>query len=617
MLPIFLLFTLVWANPIQFPFGATIQGQHSQLPHELPFHDIDIDPLDRKPSMEPDTSLLKIGKDYAISSDLQVCNNLTMTQIFHKFPNATAADAAVTLTLCIGMVNFFNSGIGGGGYVTYADRITGDHISLDFRELAPGNIDMNMFTEDYQSKIGGLSIAVPGELKGLYELYKLKGSGTVSWEQLLQPVIQLGYDGWEIDEALAATLKLYEEIFVQINQDWDFVLDSKKKHVLQKGDFIKRPQLSKMLLELAQNGSVAPFYDPQHWIVKSMVKTIESYDGIITGTDFENYNVEVSKPLVQKIRSGFHNMPNNDLTILSSNGTSSGAALVSALKLMDKFNNVEGGDYLDETTYQLIETMKWLASARSRLGDNNNSTQLDYILSENWTENAYKKIMSGVSINETTKLKKFNTNTDFSFYEPMYEINEPHGTTHLSIVDKFGNAVSLTSTINLLFGSLVHDPLTGVIFNNEIDDFAQLNRTNTFNLTASYFNLIKPNKRPLSSMAPTIILNELGQVDFVVGASGGSRITTAVLQSIVRIYWYNIPLLETIAYPRMHHQLLPDIIETEDMSMIGRETISSLQNMGYTMTQHAPKSVVNAIKRVNGEWHAVSDYWRKRGISAV
>ncbi|KAG0659764.1 hypothetical protein C6P45_001747 [Maudiozyma exigua] len=610
-----------YANPLdqhRFIVDSTTPN-HAKLPHKLPFHDIDIDPLDRHPSMTPNPSLRKIGHEYAISSDLQLCNNLTLDRIFHTYPNATAVDASVTLTLCIGMINFFNSGIGGGGYITYANTKLEDYLSMDFREKAPNGIDSQMFTDDYMSKIGGLSIAVPGELKGLYDFFKMKGSGTVTWSQLLEPVIELGNKGWIIDDALAATLKLYEPIFVTpgIKEDWSFVLNDSQDGVLGKNDIMKRPKLSNMLQILANNGSVAPFYDPDHWIVKSMIKSIQKYDGLITKDDFANYQVDISKPIITKLRKGWFNAPNNDITVLSSSGTSSGKALIAALKIMDKFPNVQGSDYQDETTYLLIETMKWLASARSHLGDNIIGNITTDILSENWTENAYQKILAGIKYNETTGKKQFQTHNDYKFYEPLYEINEPHGTTHLSIVDKFGNAVALTSTINLLFGSLVHDPMTGVIFNNEMDDFAQLNRTNTFNLTASQFNLILPNKRPLSSMTPTIILNELGQIDFVVGASGGSRIAASVFQSIVRSYWYNMPLLETIAYPRIHHQLLPNEVETEDVAMIGHDTIESLKSMGYTITQHAPKSVINAIRRVNGEWHAISDYWRKRGISAI
>lgn len=156
-----------------------------------------------------------------------------------------------------------------------------------------------------------------------------------------------------------------------------------------------------------------------------------------------------------------------------------------------------------------------------------------------------------------------------------------------------------------------------MIFNNEMDDFAQFNKSNSFELAPSIYNFPEPGKRPLSSTAPTIVLSELGIPDLVVGASGGSRITTSVLQTIVRTYWYNMPILETIAYPRIHHQLLPDRIELESFPMIGKAVLSTLKEMGYTMKEVFPKSVVNAIRNVRGEWHAVSDYWRKRGISSV
>ncbi|GMM55283.1 gamma-glutamyltransferase [Maudiozyma humilis] len=601
-----------------------------QLPTSLPFHDIDIDPLDRHPSQEPDRSLLKVGSDHALSSDLQLCNNLTLHRVLEAFPDATAADAAVTLTLCIGMVNFFNSGVGGGGYALFADggksggyppggNDSRAHLFLDFREKAPLAANASMFAAEHESKIGGLSIAVPGELRGLHELYVRRGSGTVSWAQLLEPVVELGYRGWEVDEALAATLKLYEPIFTcpDVSADWAFVLaEDEETHgprVKQRGEWIARPGLAAMLDELARNGTAEPFYDPQGWMVRSMVDTVERYGGVVTPRDFAQFDVGVEQPLQRKLRRGFQYAPDNDVTVLGAGGSSSGPALLAALGLMDRFPNAEGGDYAPRETYYLVEGMKWLASARSRLGDAANATALRYVLSRGWVENAYRKVVRGVSPGGDT----FSTNTSWQYYEPEYEINDPHGTTHLSIVDRFGNAVALTSTVNLLFGSLVHDPLTGVIFNNEMDDFAQLNRSNTFNLSASLHNLIAPGKRPLSSMCPTVVLNELGQVDMVLGASGGSRIATAVFQALVRTYWYHMPLLETVAYPRIHHQLLPAEVEAESLEMLGRDTVGALRGMGHAVVQHAPKSVVNAVRRVRGEWHAVSDYWRKRGVSAA
>lgn len=578
-------------------------------------HGIEIDPLKREPTLDPDTSFLKIGRHGAISSDLQICSNLTIAKVLKKFPGSNAADAAVTQALCIGMINFFNSGIGGGGYAVFSSKHEEDHLFIDFREQAPAGSHKDMFDQCPEcSKVGGLAVGVPGELKGLYELYRSRGSGKVGWSDLITPVADLGYKGWEIGPALGASLEKYEPLLVQMAEDWSFVLNSTGNGVKKTGDWIKRPALSNTLMELVKNGSADPFYDPDHWITKAMVKTISKHGGIMTTKDLADYSVSTGKPLSLKIRSGYQYAPNNDLTVLTSSGSSSGAALISALSILDKMETVEGGDYLPRTTFQLIEAMKWMASARSRLGDyagDELPPHIKEVLEKEWVDNAAGKIKSNCL---TSKPKTFE---NWTHYKPAYEINEPHGTAHFSIVDSLGNAVALTTTINLLFGSLVHDPVTGAIFNNEMDDFSQAQRSNSFGLAPSIYNFPSPGKRPLSSAVPTVVLNELGIPDLVVGASGGSTITTSVLQAIVRSYWYNMPLLETIAYPRIHHQLLPDILEVENYSMLGKSAIESLQSMGHTIDEKGARSVINAVRYFNGDLHAVSDYWRKRGVSSV
>lgn len=578
-------------------------------------HNIEIDPLKRQPTLDPDTSFLKVGHNGAISSDLQICSNLTITNVLTKFPGSNAADAAVTQALCIGMINFFNSGIGGGGYAVFSSKDENKYLTVDFREQAPSGSHKKMFDGCPDcSKLGGLAVAVPGELQGLYELYESRGSGEVTWFDLLKPVADLGYEGWHIGDALGAALKYYEPSLLAMREDWSFVLNGTGNGVKKVNDWINRPVLSDTLMELARNGSAAPFYDPNHWIAQSMVKSITKHGGIMTLKDLETYDVSKSKPLSLKIRSGFHHAPDNDLTVLTSSGSSSGAALISALGIMDRLDSVEGGDYLPRKAFELVEAMKWMASARSRLGDYEGEelpSHIEEVLHKEWIDNAAGSIKQSCLDNDLKTMRNWTN------YKPAYEINDPHGTAHFSIVDSFGNAVSLTTTVNLLFGSLVHDPATGVIFNNEMDDFSQVERSNSFGLAPSIYNYPAPGKRPLSSAVPTIILNELGIPDLIVGASGGSTITTSVLQAIVRSYWYRMPLLETIAYPRVHHQLLPDTLEVENLAMLGKTAINTFHEMGYNTLERNPRSVVNAIRYCDGDWHAVSDYWRKRGVSSV
>ncbi|KAM3159781.1 Ecm38p [Lachancea thermotolerans] len=586
---------------------------------ESPDHNIDIKPLPRHPTLSPNSSqVLRTGRYGAASSDSEHCNKIAVEQVLKKFDGANAADAAVSVALCLGMKNFFSSGIGGGGYAVFVgkDQMSGetDSLFIDFREQAPALAHKNMFSQSPNaSQIGGLAIAVPGELRGIYELFVKKGSGKVEWRDLLQPIIELGSNGWEVDEITAACLKIYEPYFVQHKKDWAFVLNEGQSRVLKTGESIKRPALSDTLKELASNGTVAPFYDPNHRIGRSMLRKIKESGGIITGNDLKSYYVNTSKPLYTKIRSGWQYFPNNDLEVFTSGGSSSGAALLSALKILDEFPAKKGGDFQPEQVYVLVECMKWMSSARSRLGDFSDPHELPQrileVLDSNWTQNSVRLI--------NDHLPGLKTLSNWTEYNPAYALTDPHGTTHFGVVDKFGNAVSFTSTVNLLCGSLVHDIETGVIFNNQMDDFSQPGRSNAFELAPSIYNFIEPGKRPLSSASPVVILDELGKPDLVIGASGGSRITPSIFQIITRLYWYEMPLLEAIAYPRVHHQLLPDVLEVESFPMLGKDTLEALKSMGHNLLEQAPKSVVNGIKRHRGEWHAVSDYWRKRGLSVA
>ncbi|SCU83783.1 LAME_0C06634g1_1 [Lachancea meyersii CBS 8951] len=584
-------------------------------------HNIDIKPLPRDPTLTPNASqVLRTGRSGAISSDSETCNRLAVDRILKKFEHSNAADAAVTVALCLGMKNFFSSGVGGGGFAVFVGgnknvaETDSSPLFFDFRERAPGLSHKEMFdNKPNASQVGGLAVGVPGELKGLYELYEKRGSGHVKWKDLLEPVVELGIKGWPVNELTEAVLKMYEPYFLEHSDDWSFVLNSDKNETLQYGDTMKRTAFARTLQELAMNGTAAPFYDPTHRIGKAIVKKVKESGGIITESDLENYYVNMSKPLSTKIRAGWANVPNNDLEVFTSSGSSSGAALLSALKILDHFPSAKGGDYTPQQAYILVECMKYMSSARSRLGDysleNKMPERIQEVLEANWTETAVKNI--------NANLETLKTLASWKDYKPLYELTDPHGTTHFSVVDKYNNAVSLTSTVNLLFGSLVHDQETGILFNNQMEDFSQPQRSNAFGLAPSVYNFAEPGKRPLSSAAPVVVLNALGQTDLVIGASGGSRITPSIFQTLVRLYWYDMPLLETIAYPRVHHQLLPDQLEVESLKLLGKDTVKSLRQMGHHVIEESPKSVVNAIKRGVGEWYAVSDYWRKRGMSVA
>ncbi|KAH3680086.1 hypothetical protein WICMUC_000569 [Wickerhamomyces mucosus] len=552
---------------------------------------IDIKPLIREPSLDPSPIHLKISLKGAVASDVEECSKLG-TDILLQ--GGFAADAAVTVALCIGAINSFNSGIGGGGFITSKLYQDDNAISIDAREAAPLNSYRDMFIgRENLSKIGGLAACIPGELKGLYTLFETHGSGKLSWKQVIEPVIELTRNGWNASIVLASAIKSDENFLKDNYEIWKFLFKENKTELIEVGDLVKRPILANTLELIANNGSDAIFYDPYGPIASNLIKTINNHGGIFQPDDFILYKPIVSTALHTKFL-------NND--VYTCQGSCSGPALITGLNIFNSFGIQEGKDMDPLSTHRLIETMKHMASARTRLGDPN-TDNINLITSKEYAEIARNLIDDNKTLDSIQD------------YNPAYQNNEPHGTTHFSIVDQYNNAVSMTSTINLLFGSLVKDPQTGIILNNEMDDFSTPGSKNAFGLQPSIFNFIRPQKRPLSSTVPTIIVNELGKPDLIIGSAGGSRILTAVFQAIVRTYSYNIPLLETLAYPRIHHQLSPNHIEYE--THIGNDIIESLKSKGHDVLEQPPKTAMNAIRRWRGEWHAVSDYWRKRGVASA
>jgi gamma-glutamyltranspeptidase/glutathione hydrolase len=541
--------------------------------------------------LDPDPRHLHKTTQGAVSCDVPLCSQLGV-DILNRGGNA--ADATVTVALCVGGINMFNSGIGGGGYIL-SKKYDEDAIAIDAREAAPLKSDKLMFKgKEYLSKVGGLAAGIPGEVKGLYTLFKLQGSGTLQWKELIMPVVDVLRSGWNASAVLASVLELDKEVLKANYDDYYFLFkEDSFDDVIELDDLVRHKELAGTLELIASNESDAIFYDPDGPIASNLIKAANSHGGIFTREDFLEYEVEVKPALHTSFLSNH---------AYTTGGSSSGPALIHGLNIMNHFGEQVGGDMEPLATHHLIEAMKWMASSRSRLGDPD-TNMIEFVTSAEWADYAL------THINDSATLPHW------SDYKPEYELNTPHGTTSFAIVDKDHNAVTITSTINLLFGSLVRDRVTGIILNNEMDDFSTPGLPNAFGVEPSVHNFIRPKKRPLSSSVPTIVVNELGKPDFIIASAGGSRILTAVFQAIVRVYSYQIPLLEAVAYPRLHHQLIPDVIEHEDF--IGSDIIEALEAKGHQLILSAPKTAMNGIRRWAGDYEAVGDYWRKRAEAAV
>lgn len=534
----------------------------------------------------------------AVACDVPLCSKMG-TEILKK--GGAAADAAVTVALCIGAINSHSSGIGGGGFIVSKIKDE-DAISIDAREMAPEESYKDMFNDNPNAaRVGGLAVATPGELKGLYTLFSKHGSGKLTWKELLDPVVDLCFDGWQVSEVFSLAVRGQEELFQKFDPiEWGFLFQNGK--LVSKGDWIRRPQLGKTLHAIARNGSDAMFYDPEGPIVEAMVNSVKSHGGILKKSDFGKYQVRVEPALSSK------NFTENGYQIFTSHGASAGMALVAGLNLLNQLPTEDAFDMQPLSSHRLIETMKWMSSVRSNLGDVSvYSTNKTEILEH---EQRYAQFYDPKWARETSKYIFDNRTLPWQDYHPAYQQNTNHGTAHFSIVDSDGGAVSMTTTVNLLFGSAIHDPVTGVIFNDEMDDFSIPNSPNAFGLEPSIYNYIEPFKRPLSSCAPSIVALE-GMPDFVIGAAGGSRITTAILQAITRNYHYGMDMLDIIAFPRLHHQLLPEVVFIEKPE--DGVLVSGLEEKGHSVEMISHLTAMNGIKRVGDKWHAVSDFWRKEG----
>jgi len=558
-------------------------------------------------TFNPDENLTIVAKHGAVASDMEKCSQMGV-EILKK--GGFAADAAVTTCLCIGTVDtMYSSGIGGGAFITTKLANETGALSIDAREMAPGAAYRDMFKgREIASKYGGLAVAIPGELRGLYTLYKSHGSGNLSWSELVSPVAELARSGWNATQLLPGALSSQTEALKLYRKDWNFVYN-KDGSLKKAGDFVSRPELADTFDMIAKNGSDAIFYDPKGPIAPFLAEKVRQYGGILTAEDFARYKVVV-EPALQ-----FHGFSDRNLTIYSPAGSSSGVALLAAIEVFNGLkNDCDQTDFTPVATQRLVESMKWLASVRTHLGDigvyNMNKTaredhtyRYQQFLKPEWAEHTRKKIHDDRTLDSWKE------------YQPAYQPNESHGTSSLSVVDQWGNAVSITTTVNLLFGSMVHDPVTGVIMNDEMDDFSVPTTKNAFELRPSIFNYIEPYKRPLSSCSQSLVVDpKTGKIDMLIGAAGGSRIPTAIFQTLVRTYFYGMDILKALAFPRLHHQLIPEILYIESPSNSTLE--NAMLNRGHKVEIVGHLTAMNAIRLKNNTIYAQSDYWRKLGRAA-
>ena len=499
-----------------------------------------------------------------------------------------AVDAAVATGLALAVVLPRAGNLGGGGFMIIHLKEEDRNIAIDYREKAPSGAFRDLFLDEngnYDKKkaqFSLLSAGVPGSVAGFH--HALMNYGTLSWEEVLKPAIKLAEEGFEIPHDLANTLasKRYRAR-LSSNEAAAKVFYKEDKSLYKAGEILVQNDLANTLRQLSEFGPDA-FYKGE--IAKLIVKEMERNGGLITLEDLSNYQIAERKPL---------NGQYKDYKIVSMPPSSSGGThLIQMLNMLEEFPIKEMGFGSAESIHILAEVMKRAYADRSKyLGDTD-----FYKVPSSLTSKDYAKSLNAfISKDKITPSDEISAGNPFPYESP--------DTTHFSVMDSFGNAVSNTYTLNFSYGSGMMIPGTGMLINNEMDDFSSKPGTpNGYGLLGSEANAIEGNKRPLSSMTPTIIFKN-DEPYMVFGSPGGSRIITTVLQVALNVMDHDMNIAQAVHSPRIHHQWLPEILMIE--SGFGPDTERLLTEKGYKLYPSSTMGSVQAIMKEGDYFYGSAD----------
>lgn len=469
-----------------------------------------------------------------------------------------AYDAAVATQFALAVVYPRAGNIGGGGFAVIRET-NGSLSTLDFREKAPLQAFRTMFEDSTgqvissKSQIGGLAAGVPGSVAGMWQLHQKYG--ITPWENLVQPAIDIAFEGHRITADEAEALNEKQQDFIDANHYKPWVI---KEDGWQENDHVRQVQLAATLSYIRDSGRDG-FYTG---IVSDLiVKEMDQNGGIISHEDLESYEPAWRTPLIGNYKGH---------KIISMPPPSSGG--IAVLQMLQGAEMLDLGQYAHNSTesiHLMAEIERRVFADRAKhLGDPDYfDVPKKYLLEETYNQSRFQDISLG-SVTQSSTIDGGQV---------PYESDQ---TTHFSIVDKFGNAVSITTTLNLNYGCKVWVKGAGFVLNNEMDDFsAQPGVPNFFGLIGAEANSIAPGKRMLSSMTPTIVEKD-GKVKMVLGSPGGATIITSVFQSIINLVDHNMTMQEAVEAKKVHHQWLPDQIKAEEGAM-SVETATELNELGH------------------------------------
>ena len=479
-----------------------------------------------------------------------------------------AIDAAVAVGFALSVTSSSNGNLGGGGFLI-AVMNDGKSFSLDHREKSPKNSDRDMFLDKDGKVIPGMSLysragsGVPGTVDGLIKVLNDHGSGKISLGQVIAPAIRLASQGFKLSYYEAERFNNYKEFFEQ-NDAASNIFIKKNGNLWKKNDRFIQRDLAKTLKQISKYGR-SGFYSGL--IADLIVKEMKKGNGLISLEDLKDYSSEYRDPV-----SGTY----HDYDIISMGPPSSGGTLlINMLNMLEHFQLDSIGWNSSDYVHILTEIERRAYADRSvHMGDPDYwNVPIKMLTSKEYAKNRISDI----------DMKKATLSTSISASSTSrYESPE---TTHYSIVDQWGNAVSVTTTINLSYGNGHVVEGAGFFLNNEMDDFSSKPGVpNAFGLIGNEANAIKPEKRPLSSMTPTIVLKDKKPF-MVIGSPGGSTIITTTMQSILNVIDHKMDIKEAVTAARFHSQWLPDFIQMEPYSLVN-DVINNLKNRGHKINNY-------------------------------
>ncbi|XP_050082291.1 scoloptoxin SSD14-like [Anopheles aquasalis] len=528
----------------------------------------------------------------AVTSNSLECADIGMSMLDQ---GGSAADAAIATLLCEGVSIPQSMGIGGGFVLTIYTKATGLVESLDSREVAPGAANKTMYVgKGDASIVGGLSIAVPGEIRGYWELHQKYGK--LPWRSLFTPVIELCTKGPLVSSYLEKILTSQKAKILGMPELAKLLINPLTNDTYKQGDRIKRPTLAETFKVIAVEGANA-LYARNGTLLPKLMNDLRSVGAILTENDFYNYRPEWLKPATTKLK--------NTYNLYSMPLPGSGQVLSYMLSILDGYKDLKVNDPL--TWHRIIEAFKHGYGLRTKLGDPRFVPTVSAVLQKMTNKNYVAYVRDLILSNTTFE--------NYDYYGADFASTNDSGTAHISVLAGNGDAVAVTSTVNYLFGSMVVSPSTGIILNDEMDDFSTPGLINAYGLSPSQANFIVPGKRPLSSMSPTIIVDRNRDVRMVAGGAGGSKITTSVLLLIVRTFYFKQSFCDAINAPRIHHQLAPMQVDYE--KEFDKTLIAGLASRGHKVVESSASSGFAALTAIMKRGNQISAAYDRRRAGSV